>query len=62
MQRDTERLTYTIEEAGKMLGIGRNQSYGAAERGEIPTIRIGKRLLVPKATFDRLLGLRVEAV
>jgi excisionase family DNA binding protein len=47
--------TYTIPEAGKRLRIGRNQAYAAAKRGEIPTIRIGRSLRVPKPAFDRLL-------
>jgi excisionase family DNA binding protein len=51
----TLRLTYNIEEVGRLLGIGRNQAYEAARRGDFPTIKIGKRLLVPKAAFDRLL-------
>ena len=34
MQRDTERLTYNIEDAGRLLGIGRNQAYDAAKRGD----------------------------
>lgn len=51
----TERLTYKIEEAGRLLGIGRNQAYEAARRGDFPTIKIGKRLLVPKAALDRML-------
>lgn len=50
-----ERKTYKIGEAGQLLGIGRNQAYDAAKRGEIPTIKIGKRLLVPKEALDRLL-------
>jgi excisionase family DNA binding protein len=56
MRDVAQRQTYTVEEAGRLLGIGRNQAYDAAKRGEIPTITIGKRKLVPKATFDRLLG------
>lgn len=52
----SKRLTYTVEEAGRLLGVGRNQAYDAAKRGEVPTIRVGKRLLVPKAALDRLLG------
>jgi excisionase family DNA binding protein len=51
----SERRTITVEEAGRELGISRNGAYEAAARGEIPTIRIGRRLLVPKAAFDRLL-------
>ena len=49
------RRTYDVEEAGRLLGIGRNAAYDAAKRGEIPTIKMGRRLLVPKAAFDRLL-------
>ena len=53
---NTTRQTYTIAETGRLLGIGRNQAYAAAKAGEIPTIRVGKRLLVPKAALDRLLA------
>lgn len=53
----TELTTpYTIQEAAALLKIGRNSAYEAARRGEIPTLRIGKRLLVPRAAFDRLLA------
>ena len=50
------RKTYTIGETGRILGLGRNGAYDAARRGEIPTIRIGRRLLVPRAALLRLLG------
>jgi excisionase family DNA binding protein len=56
MQREFDRKTYKIEEAAQLLGIGRNQGYEAAKSGQIPTIKIGKRLLVPKAALDRMLG------
>ena len=39
-----EPKTHTIDEAAKELGIGRNQAYAAARRGELPTIQIGKRI------------------
>lgn len=50
-----ERLTVTVEEAARMLGISRNSAFEAARRGDIPTLRIGRRLLVPKAALERLL-------
>jgi excisionase family DNA binding protein len=56
MEQKGERLTYDIVEAGRLLGLGRNASYDAAKAKEIPTIRIGRRLLVPKAALDRLLS------
>ena len=48
-------LTFTIPEAARRLGIGRNTAYEAARTGELPTIRIGKRLLVPRAALERKL-------
>jgi excisionase family DNA binding protein len=53
---EKDRLTLDVPEAGKLLGLGRNASYEAAAKGEIPTIRIGKRILVPKAAFERFLA------
>jgi excisionase family DNA binding protein len=51
----SERLTYTVPEAGRLLGLGRNAAYDAANRGDIPTLRIGRLLLVPKIPFHRML-------
>lgn len=50
-----DKKTITIPEAAKALGIGRNQAYEAARRGEIPTIKIGKRILVPVTALERKL-------
>ena len=50
-----KRKTQSIRETAKILGIGVNQAYEAARRGEIPTIKIGKRILVPVAAFERML-------
>ena len=50
------RVTMTIPEAAAKLGVARNQGYEAAKRGEIPTIRIGRRVLVPLVAFARLLA------
>ncbi len=50
-----EKQTVTVREAGEILGIGRNSAYAAVERGEIPVIRVGKRLVVPRAALERLL-------
>ncbi|MBO0706900.1 MAG: helix-turn-helix domain-containing protein [Candidatus Dormibacteraeota bacterium] len=46
-------------ETARLLGISNNLAYEAAARGEIPTVKIGRRVLVPKAALQRLLG--VEA-
>jgi excisionase family DNA binding protein len=51
----SERQTMSIEEAARLLGIGRNNAYVAARKGDIPTIRIGKRILVLKEPLRRML-------
>jgi excisionase family DNA binding protein len=55
MAKKTEPLTITVEEAGRLLGLGRNSSYIAAKTGELPVIKIGRRLLVPRAALEKLL-------
>jgi excisionase family DNA binding protein len=41
------RATITIEQTAQILGLGRTAAYDAARRGELPTRRLGRRLLVP---------------
>lgn len=50
------RQTLTVEETARILRISRNSAYEAARTGEIPTIRIGKRVLVPIGGLEQLLG------
>ena len=47
--------TLSVQEAAEVLGIGRSAAYEAARAGQIPTIRIGKRILVPRVALERLL-------
>lgn len=50
----TERLTLTVEQAAQVLGISRAHAYELAARGEIPTLRLGRRVLVPKEALSRM--------
>ncbi|NUU39628.1 helix-turn-helix domain-containing protein [Tardiphaga robiniae] len=50
------RLVYEVPEAGALLGLNKNASYKAARRGDIPTIRIGKLLKVPKVAFHAMIN------
>ena len=50
------KSTVTIEEGAPIIGVSRGPAYAAARTGEIPTLPIGKRLLVPVAALRRLLG------
>jgi excisionase family DNA binding protein len=56
MKPDNERPTMTIPEAARVLGIGVNGAYEAAKRGEIPTIQIGKRILVLREPLKKMLA------
>ena len=50
------RITLTVTEAAKLLGISRNLCYEAVSKGEIPSLRLGKRLLVPRVALEQLLA------
>ncbi len=55
---EDERLTISVIEAGRRLGVGKQCAYDAAHRGEIPTVRVGRRLLVPIAAFEAMLAVK----
>ncbi|MGP4914691.1 helix-turn-helix domain-containing protein [Brachybacterium tyrofermentans] len=60
MATKTTSATMKVEEAGQMLGIGRNQAYEAVRRGEIPSLKIGGRILVPRRRLMALINGDVE--
>ena len=49
------RATCTVEEAARVLGIGRSAAYAAARARELPTLRVGRRLVVPVPALVALL-------
>jgi len=51
-----ERLTFSVEEAAELIGVGRSAAYEAVRRGEIPVIRIGRRVLVPRSRLFQMLN------
>ena len=48
--------TLSVPEAGRIVGLGKNASYEAARRGELPVLRFGRILRVPRAALERMLG------
>lgn len=50
------RATITIEQAAQVIGLGRTAAYDAARRGELPTRRLGRRLVVPVLALLQWLG------
>ena len=56
MNMDIEkRLCITVPEAAKMLGLSRNFTYELVKRGELPSIKFGKRKLIPKLALEKRL-------
>lgn len=55
-----EQPTTRVEDAARFLSISRSSAYAAVRRGEIPSIRIGHRIVVPTAALRRMLGLDPE--
>ena len=53
MKQDT--LTLKVEEAAHILGISRNTCYSLISQGQIPSLRLGKRLVIPKVAIERML-------
>ncbi len=50
----------SIEEASSLLGISRRSAYRAATNGELPSLKLGRRVLVPTARLLDLLGLPAQ--
>jgi excisionase family DNA binding protein len=58
-----EKATLNVwPETGQILGLSKSSTYDGVARGEIPTIRVGRRLLVPTAALRRMLQLDGDTV
>jgi hypothetical protein len=56
-RQESEVLTQSLwPDTAREAGLGRNAVYEAARRGEIPTIRFGRKLRVPIERWRRLLA------
>ena len=49
--------TLSVEQAGWLMGLSRSAAYRAARRGDLPTLRIVHRVLIPTQAFLQLLGM-----
>lgn len=52
---NNECKTLSVEQAGRILGIGRCTSYRLARNGTIPTIKLGRKLRVPMPALEKML-------
>lgn len=51
-----EKLTLTVRETARALGLSRNSAYSGILRGAIPHVRVGKRILIPKKALEEFLA------
>jgi excisionase family DNA binding protein len=49
------KLTYTVTETAQLLGISRSSAYECVRRGEIPSLTLGRRVVVPRRALEALL-------
>lgn len=50
------RLTVSVAEAARMLGIGRTMAYRCVRTGELPAVNLGGRILIPVVALENLVG------
>ena len=50
-----KRLCITVPEAAEMLGISRNFAYGLVKQKQLPVLKFGKRLLIPRVALEKML-------
>ena len=56
-----DRVTLTVEETASLLGVGRSAAYEAVRRGDLPSRRLGRRLIVPVPALLAWLGVPVTS-
>ena len=48
-------LTVSVTEAAQLLGVGRTLAYDLVARGVLPSVRLGRRVVIPRLALDELL-------
>jgi len=55
-QKPVNDLAASVTELATILGVGKNTAYRAVQTGQIPSVRIGKRYLIPRNVINEMLG------
>ncbi len=55
-QETTPKIVLSVEEARKLLGLSRGSMYQAINSGQVPSVRIGRRLLIPRVRLEQMLN------
>lgn len=59
-RNENEPLVYTVKEAAKVLKISPNKAYELARNDEIPNVKIGGRVMVPRKKLEEFINAEVE--
>jgi len=51
-----DKLTWTVKETSQLIGLSRNSTYRGILTGEIPHVKVGKRILIPRVALERMLS------
>lgn len=51
-----DRLVWSVDETAHRLGISRAHAYELIARGDLPSLRLGRRIVVPVRAIEALLG------
>ena len=57
-----EKQVYTVAEVAEIMGVSLNVAYRACHNNEIHSIRLGKRLVIPKVAFDKQMELTTDEI
>lgn len=60
--RNDRPLTLTVEQAGRLLGVGRSTTYELVRTGELECLRLRRRLVIPTARVAERLGVQLADV
>ena len=55
MMENSEKLTWNVNEVSRLLGLSRSATYQGILTGEIPSVKIGKRILIPRLSLEKML-------
>jgi excisionase family DNA binding protein len=59
---EEQRLTLTVGEVAKLLRLSRAFTYDLVARGELPSVRLGRRIVIPRIATERILNHSVDAL
>jgi len=58
---DQSRLTLTVRELAEALGVSRATGYELVHQGVVRSVRLGRRIVVPRSAVDELLALNPDS-